>query len=395
MSKILVINAGSSTIKWKVFAQNNLTIIAEGVADRIGIDGVLETKFNGQKHKVEKLLKDHVKGMDALLEQMQSLKIISYISEITSIGHRVVHGGEEFSQSVILNEQNIKKIADLSVLAPLHNPNAVNVIKACLEIFGKDIFQTATFDTSFHTTIPPVNSTYPINANLAEELKIKKYGFHGTSHRYITNKLKEILNKDSVTFINAHIGNGASICAIKDNKSFDTTMGLTPLSGVMMGTRSGDIDPSIIKFIMDNKKISIDEVDAILNKESGMKGVSKISPDMRDILAAIDKNDSQAIFAYKLYVQSAVDVIAKYANKLEHKIDALVFTAGIGENDSYFRKSVVKKLTFDKISIDLKKNKIISDEFRKISNDDSNLDIFVVPTDEELLIAQDNKELKK
>ncbi len=395
MSKILVINAGSSTIKWKVFAQDNLTIIAEGVADRIGIDGILETKFNGEKHKVEQLLKDHVKAMDALLEQMQSLKIISDISEISSIGHRVVHGGEEFSQSVILNEQNIKKIADLSVLAPLHNPNAVSVIKACLEIFGKDIFQTATFDTSFHTTIPSVNSTYPINANLAEELKIKKYGFHGTSHRYITNKLKEILNKDSVTFINAHIGNGASICAIKDNKSFDTTMGLTPLSGVMMGTRSGDIDPSIIKFIMDNKKISIDEVDAILNKESGMKGVSKISPDMRDILAAIDKNDSQAIFAYELYVQSAVDVIAKYANKLEHKIDALVFTAGIGENDSYFRKSVVKKLTFDKISIDFKENKIISDEPRKISNDDSNLDIFVVPTDEELLIAQDNKELKK
>ena len=394
MNKILVINAGSSTIKWKIFIETNLEVVAEGVADRIGIDGLLVTKFQEVKHKVEKTFNNHVEAMQGILVALEELNIISDIAEITSIGHRVVHGGAEFNSSAILSEENISKIKDLSTLAPLHNPNAIKVIKACQEIFG-NIHQSATFDTSFHTSIPAINSTYPINAKIAKELKIKKYGFHGTSHRYITKKLKEIQNKDKVTFINAHIGNGASICAIKDNKSFDTSMGLTPLAGLMMGTRSGDIDPSIIKFIMDNKKMSIDEIDTLLNKESGMKGVSKLSSDMRDIEDAIANGDKQAIFAFDLYVQRAVDIIASYANKLGSKLDAIVFTAGIGENDSHFRSEVVKKLTFDKILIDENINKERSDEHRKISTSDSQVDVYVIPTDEELLIALDNKELKK
>ena len=394
MNKILVINAGSSTIKWKIFIEANLDVVAEGIADRIGIDGLLVTKFDGDKHKVEKTFNNHVEAMQGILVVLEELNVISDISEITSIGHRVVHGGAEFDSSAILSEANISKINELSTLAPLHNPNAVKVIKACQEIFG-NIHQSATFDTSFHTSIPAINSTYPINAKIAEELKIKKYGFHGTSHRYITKKLKEIQNKNKVTFINAHIGNGASICAVKDNKSFDTSMGLTPLAGLMMGTRSGDIDPSIIKFIMDNKKISIDEIDTLLNKESGMKGVSKLSSDMRDIEDAIAKGNKQAIFAFDLYVQRAVDIIASYANKLGNNLDAIVFTAGIGENDSHFRSEVVKKLTFDKILIDENINKERSDEYRKISTPDSQVDVYVIPTDEELLIALDNKELKK
>ncbi len=394
MNKILVINAGSSTIKWKVFAEANLDLIAEGVADRIGIDGLIVTKYNGQKHTEETTLKNHLEGIQGIVNSLKSINIIKDVKEITSIGHRVVHGGAEFKTSAILTEENINKIDELSVLAPLHNPNAVSVIRACTDIFG-EVFQTATFDTSFHTTIPKVNSTYPINKVIADELKIKKYGFHGTSHRYITQALQEILKKDSVTFINAHVGNGASMCAIKDSKSFDTSMGLTPLAGLMMGTRSGDIDPSIIKFIMDNKKMSIDEIDTLLNKESGMKGVSGISSDMRDVEDEIAKGNTDAIFTFELYVQRAVDIIAQYANKLGNQLDALVFTAGIGENDVTFREQVVKKLTFDKIIIDSELNNVRSGKPRLISTPESNVPVYVIPTNEELMIAQDNKELNK
>ena len=394
MEKLLVINAGSSTIKWKIFNLDNLNPIADGVADRIGIDGVLSVDFNDQKEEKKTSLTSHIVAMEEIVKILQDKKIINDLQEIKVIGHRVVHGGEYFTKSALIDEDTIKKIDKLSTLAPLHNPNALKVIKSCMKIWPKAI-ASATFDTSFHSTIPPLNNLYPINLKLAHELKIKKYGFHGTSHRYITDELKKILNQDKVSFISAHIGNGASLCAIKDNLSFDTTMGLTPLAGIMMGTRSGDIDPSIHKFIADNKQMNLDDITNMLNKESGLKGVSGISSDLRDIEKAIQKGDEKALFAFNLYVQKIVDYIANFANKLENNLDAIVFTAGCGENAAHLRDEVIKKLKFDiiKLNKDLNESKIKKQLL--ISSEDSNVKVFVIRTDEELLIAKDAKNFYK
>ena len=390
MEKLLVINAGSSTIKWKIFTLSNVDVVAEGVADRIGIDGVLTLKFNNNKKEMKQNLPDHTEAMDAIVKILQEEKIIEQLDEVKVIGHRVVHGGEHFTKSAMINDDAIAKIDELSTLAPLHNPNALKVIKSCLKIWPQAV-ASAIFDTSFHSTIPPLNNFYPINYQLAKDLKIKKYGFHGTSHRFITNQLQKILNKDQVTFISAHIGNGASLCAVKENKSFDTTMGLTPLAGIMMGTRSGDIDPSIHKFIADNKKMSLDEITNMLNKESGLKGVSGLSPDLRDIEIAMEKGNEQVQFAFDLYVQKIVDYLANFANKLDNNLDAIVFTAGCGENSVMLRDEIVKKLKFDKIKLNKDLNESKIDDYLLISSEDSKVKVFVIRTDEELLIALDAK----
>lgn len=391
--KILVINAGSSTIKWKIFLKENLEVYAEGLADRIFVDGIVQTKFNGEKFSRETTLKNHTEAAREVLKDLVDHKIISDYSEIELVGNRVVQGGDVFSESIILDENKIKTIDELSVLAPLHNPGAVETINAFKNILPHAKL-TATFDTSFHTTIPAINSTYPINQKLAHELKIKKYGMHGTSHRFITMKLEEILGR-KVTFINAHIGNGASLCAVKDSKSFDTSMGLTPLAGVMMGTRCGDIDPSIVKFIMENKHIDVKEVDKILNKESGLKGVSGISQDMRDVLKAAKEGNAQAQFTIDLYASKVADYISMYFNKLGGKIDGIVFTAGVGENSMPVRKAIVDQLHFTKIELDDSKNNGSIGEWAEISSANSNIKVYVIRTDEELLIAKDALELTK
>lgn len=388
MQKILVINAGSSTIKWKLFEKDNLEVIAEGVADRINVDGQIITKFNGKKTEREVNLPTHTEAAVEIIKDLETHKIIEDLSTIKFVGNRVVQGGDVFPKSTIINDKELKQISDLGVLAPLHNPGAVLAIEAFKKILP-DAQYSATFDTSFHTTIPAINNTYPMNQELAKKHKIKRYGAHGTSHRYITLELEKVLDKKNVTFVSMHIGNGASLCAVKESKSFDTSIGLTPLTGIMMGTRSGDIDPSIHKYVVEQEGITVQEFDRILNKESGLKGVSGISQDMRDVTEAALKGNKQAEFAMDLYAQKVADYVATYHNKLGGKIDALVFTAGVGENSSIIRGKIIDKLHFAKIKLDKSKNEAKFDDVNLITTDDSEVKVYIIRTDEELLIAKD------
>jgi len=393
MEKILVVNAGSSTIKWKLLSKEDFSVIAEGLADRIFVDGLIETKYNGEKHKREVPLNNHVDASKEIYKDLTDLNIITDLNEVTNIGYRVVQGGTIFTDTSLVGPKEIKQIDELSHLAPLHNPGAVEAMKAFSKIFV-NAQGSATFDTSFHSTLPAVNYTYPIKQELTKKYGIRKYGMHGTSHKYITEKMKEITGKDKVNFVNLHIGNGASLCAVKDSKSIDTSMGLTPLAGIMMGTRSGDIDPSIHAFVCNNAKITIDEFDTILNKESGLKGVSGISQDMRDIIEAAKGGNEQAKFTIDLYAQKIVDYLAIYLNKIGKDIDGIVFTAGVGENAFLVRKAVVDKINVLNFEIDDKKNEGKIGEYELISTKKS-LPIYVIRTDEELMIAKEAIKVSK
>lgn len=389
MKKILVINAGSSSVKWTLFDKETLNQIANGLAERIGVDGNLILTFKGTKTQKQIDMTNHEEAVKEILNFWKANKVIDNINEIIAIGYRVVHGGNYFTNPIKINDDVLNKIDECSMYAPLHNPGAIAAIKAFIKVLPK-VDMVAHFDTSFHQTIEKVNYSYPINDELVKKLGIRKFGFHGISHHYISEKMKEILKKENVNFVNLHIGNGASLCAIKDNKSIDTTMGLTPLAGVMMGTRSGDIDPSIHEFVMSITKMSIGDFTNILNKESGLLGVSGVSSDLRDIHAAISIGNKQAEFTLNLYVQRVVDYTIAYANKVGKNIDAIVFTAGVGENDYVFRKMVVDKLELLNITIDEEKNMDRNfDQYSEISVKNSKIKVFVVRTNEELMIAKE------
>lgn len=390
--KVLVINAGSSTIKWTMFNKSNLEIIAAGSAERIGIDGLVSMKFNDEKFEKEISLPTHQEAVDEIIKGLKENKVIENIDEVENIGFRVVQGGDFFTETTVIEGDVVDKIEQAAQYAPLHNPGAVTSIRAFEKVMP-NARKTATFDTAFHTTIPAVNSTYAINQKLAKELGIKKYGAHGTSHRYITNKLEEVLGKDKVNAVVCHIGNGASLCAVKDSKSFDTSMGLTPLAGIMMGTRCGDIDPSIHNFIANNKGMTIQEIDDMLHKESGMLGVSGISSDLRDVQEAHEKGDKQATLALKLYAQRIIDYTAQYANKIE-TCDAIVFTAGVGENADRIRRYVVEGLPLLGLTLDNEANTSNrGKECYLISTPESKIPVYVMQTDEELMIAKDALEV--
>ncbi|WP_416738010.1 acetate/propionate family kinase [Mycoplasmopsis meleagridis] len=393
--KILVVNAGSSSIKTQLFEKDTLKVIANGLTERIFLpDGKITIKFNGEIYDDVLELPNHTVAVAETLKMMQNINLINNPEEIEIIGFRVVHGGPYFNQSVILNDEVLKLIDKCSKFAPLHNPGAIQAIEAFKKAMPNAIL-TASFDTSFHSTIPDINSIYPIPYEWTKKYNIKKYGFHGISHNFIKNKIEEILKIKHPNIISLHIGSGASICAIKEGKSFDTSMGFTPLAGIMMGTRSGDIDPSIIEFICENEKITVQEATAALNKKSGLLGVSQFSNDTRDISKAIDEGNYQAKFTNDLFVQKIVNYVAEYANKLENKIDAIVFTAGVGENSPKLRKEVCDKLFFKKINLnEIENNKKIA-EYSLISNPSSEIKIFVIRTNEELMIAQDALKLTK
>lgn len=393
MKKILVINAGSSSVKWTLFDKTSLEQIAAGIAERIGVDGNLVLSFKDEKKQKQVIMPNHDVAVSEILKFWQENNVIENLDEIGGIGYRVVHGGEYFSNPIVIDQDVIAKIEECSMYAPLHNPGAVAAIRAFIKVLP-NIGMVAHFDTSFHQTLERVNYSYPINKDLVKELKIRKFGFHGISHHFITEKMREILGKDSVNFVNLHIGNGASLCAVKNNKSIDTSMGLTPLAGIMMGTRSGDIDPSIHEYVMKRKGISIEKFTSILNKESGMHGVSGVSSDMRDIKKAIDEGNEDARFAYELYVQRIVDYTAAYANKIGNDIQAITFTAGVGENDSTLREQVINKLPLLGIKIDTAKNNDRSfADYQEISTPDSRIKAFVVRTNEELMIAKECNKL--
>ncbi|UUD36040.1 acetate/propionate family kinase [Mycoplasmopsis citelli] len=388
MNKILVINAGSSSIKMSLFEKDTLNVIATGLAERITLPMGNITIKTTQKFEKEVKMENHEVAVEEVYKLMQEINLIKDKNEIEYIGFRVVQGGEFFTKSSKIDDKAIEIIDQCSIYAPLHNPGAVQAMNGFKKVFPNAKL-SANFDTAFHTTIDKVNNTYPIPKQLTEQYKIKRYGAHGISHRYITLKLQEILNKEKVTFINLHIGNGASLCAVKDSKSFDTTMGLTPLAGIMMGTRSGDIDPSIHEFVMKQNGMSISEFTSMLNKESGLLGVSGISSDMRDVTEQAKQGNADAQFAIDLYTQKIADYTAMYFNKLGGKIDAIVFTAGIGENAVAIREKVLSKLHFKNIILDKNANEGKIGEYQLITTSESEIPVYVVRTNEELLIAKD------
>lgn len=389
--KIIAINAGSSSLKFSLFNMDNETVIASGQFERIGIEGsFLTIKFNGEKIVQELDIPDHSVAVSILLDKLTDLEIIKSLYEINGVGHRFVHGKDLFDKSVIINDEVLEQLKSLSTFAPLHNPANILGIEAFRKALP-DAINVAVFDTAFHQSMDEETFIYPVPYRWYEELGVRKYGFHGTSHRYIAIEASKLLGKENFKLISCHIGNGGSICAIKDSKCVDTSMGFTPLAGIMMGTRSGDVDPSIIPYVMEQEGKNAGEVIDDLNRNSGLFGVSERSSDMRDVLQGCEEGDKNSILAKNKYVRRVVDYIAQYYVLLEG-VDAIVFTAGVGEKNTLIRGEICDKLACLGVKIDPEANKIVG-EVVKISSDDSKIDIYVIPTDEELMIARDTLDL--
>ncbi len=389
--KILSVNAGSSSLKFTLFDMKDETVIASGNFERIGIDGSnYFIKYNGEKISEEIELNNHTDAVNALLEKLVALEIIKSLDEIDGIGHRIVSGGNVYSESVVVTDEVIKNIEELKEFAPLHNPAHLLGINAFREVLP-NVPMVCVFDTAFHQSMDEVSYLYPVPYSWYSEYAIRKYGAHGTSHRYIADEVKKILGRDDFKLISCHIGNGGSITAIKDMKCVDTSMGFTPLAGIMMGTRSGDIDPSIIPYVMEKEGMNASEVIDVLNRKSGVLGLSEFSSDMRDLVAKCDEGDHKAIVAKDKYVRRVVDYIAQYYVLLEG-VDVIVFTAGVGENNIPIRREICEKLSCLGVKIDLDLNNKRGETI-KISSDDSKIDVYVIPTDEELMIARDTLKL--
>ena len=391
--KIISINAGSSSLKFSLFEMTDESVLISGAFERIGSDGSCYTiTYNGQKITEEVSLETHTDAVKILLDKLVALEVIRSLDEIKGVGHRIVHGGSKYSESVFVTNQVMDDIEECKDFAPLHNPAHLLGIKAFREVLP-DTPMVVVFDTAFHQTMDEVTYLYPVPYHWCGDYGVRKYGAHGTSHRYITNVVKDILQKEDFKLISCHIGNGGSITAIKNMKCVDTSMGFTPLAGIMMGTRSGDVDPSIIPYVMEKEGKNASEVLDDLNKRSGVFGMSEYSHDLRDIVSKCEGNDPKAILAKDKYVRRIVDYISQYYVLLEG-CDLIVFTAGVGENNSVIRKEVCEKLACLGVEIDLEKN-AVRGETQKISTDQSKIDVYVIPTDEELMIARDTLELIK
>ena len=389
--KIMSINAGSSSLKFSLFNMDNEEVIASGLFERIGIDQSAYTiKYNGEKIKQEVDLPDHSVAVSILLEKLVELGIIKSLDEINGVGHRVVSGGDKYSESILVTDKVVQDIIELKDYAPLHNPAHVLGINAFREALP-EVPMSVVFDTAFHQTMDPVSYLYPVPYSWYENYKVRKYGAHGTSHRYIALSIAEELKRDDLKVISCHLGNGGSITAIKDGKCVDTSMGFTPLAGIMMGTRSGDIDPSIIPFVMEKEGKNAGEIIDDLNKKSGFLGLSGISSDSRDIEDGIAAGNEKCRLAQDKYIRTVVDHIAKYYVLLGG-CDVLCFTAGIGENSKSIRAQIVEKLACLGFKLDAEANDVRG-EFRKISAEDSSSLIYIIPTDEELMIARDTLNL--
>lgn len=391
--KILTVNAGSSSLKFNCIELPSEKELISGYFEKIGMDGSFyNIKINGEKTKKEVELSNHNDAVRYLKEELLNNGIVSSLEEIDGVGHRLVHGGDKFKDSVLLTEEVIKECEKFNDLAPLHNP----AMLSCIRAFQSEMPKTpmvGVFDTSFHQTIPEINYLYSVPFSWYQEYGIRKYGFHGTSHKFITKTMQKILGKDSINIINCHIGSGGSICCIKDSKSIDTTMGFSPNAGLMMGTRSGDIDYSIIPFYMNKTGKNINEVDTILNKKSGLLGINGKYSDHRDIENGMAEGDKMCTLANDMYVNRIVGYIAKYFVELDGKVDALVFTAGLGENAREFRENIIEKLSSLGIYIDKEENNKIAGYLDKsegiISTRESSVPVYVIPTNEELMIALD------
>lgn len=393
--KILVINCGSSSLKYQLIDASNEVTAASGICERIGLDGLFSYKAEGKdKIKFEASMPDHKAAIKIVLDQLQDKEhgVIESLKEIGAVGHRVVHGGERFSKSILITDELLKEVEACNELAPLHNPANLIGINACKELIP-GVPMVAVFDTAFHQTLEPKAYLYGIPYEYYTKYGIRRYGFHGTSHRYVSQRAANILGKDikDLKIIVCHLGNGASVCAVNGGKSVDTSMGFTPLEGLIMGTRSGDIDPAIIEFIAEKEKLNIKEVMNILNKESGVKGLSQVSSDFRDLDDARDAGNNQAALTLDIFRYHVAKYIGAYAAAM-NGVDIIVFTAGLGENDPLTRSDVCKYLTYLGVEFDDEVNDFRGKE-RTISKPESKVTVMAIPTNEELMIARDTVEL--
>ena len=396
--KTLVINCGSSSLKYQLIDMSTEECMVQGLVERIGIEGsVLTQKVEGKdKYVINTEIKNHKDAIKLVLEALIDPVhgVIKSMDEISAVGHRVVHGGEKYSDSVLINDEVLQSIKDCIVLAPLHNPPNVIGIEACKELMPNTPM-VAVFDTAFHQTMPKHSYICPLPYDLYQKYGIRKYGFHGTSHKYVSNKVAKVMGKDikDLKIVTCHLGNGCSLAAVKNGKSVDTSMGFTPLAGVMMGTRSGSIDPSVISFLIEQHGYTIEQVDELLNKKSGVLGISGVSSDFRDVLAAGEAGNERAKLALEIFYYKVRTQIAAYAGAMGG-IDVIVFTAGIGENSAITRKEILNGLEFFGFTLNEEKNELRG-EIQEISNEGSRVKEYVVPTNEELMIARDTAKLVK
>jgi len=390
--KVLSVNAGSSSLKFTLFEMPAEKELISGLFEKIGGDSFYTIKIMEKKIRKGKALPTHKTAFEYVVKELLENNIIKDLAEIKGIGHRMVHGGTYFHQTVLASDKNLKRVESLSPLAPLHNPPAIIGVRSAKEVFPKAV-QTLVFDTAFHQTMSDTEYMYPVPYEWYEKHNVRKYGFHGTSHQYVSLRTNALLGRSDTRLITCHLGNGCSISAIKDGKCVDTSLGMTPNAGLMMGTRSGDIDVMILPYMMKELGKTADEIGDILNKESGLLGVSGHSNDARDIDAAIEKGCKKSALARKMFIKRVVEHIAKYYVTLGGA-DAIIFTAGIGENDAVIRKSIIDSLACLGIKIDANLNNTRGHE-TKISTNDSKVAVYIIPTNEELMIAADTYSIIK
>ena len=396
MTKTIAINAGSSSLKWQLYQMPEEKVLAKGLIERIGLkDSVSTVKFDGRSEEQVLDIENHTLAVKILLDDLIRFNIIKTYDEITGVGHRVVAGGEYFKESTVVEGDVLEKIEELGLLAPLHNPANAAGIRAFKELLPY-ITSVAVFDTSFHTTMPEKAYRYPLPTKYYTENKVRKYGAHGTSHQYVAQEAAKLLGRplEELKLITCHIGNGASITAVKGGQSIDTSMGFTPLAGVMMGTRTGDIDPAIIPYLMEHTDDfkTPDDISRVLNRESGLQAVSGLSSDMRDVQNGVNEGNHDAILAFEMYVDRIQKYIGQYLAVL-NGADAIIFTAGVGENATLVREKVISGISWFGCDVDPEKN--VFGVTGDISTEAAKIRVLVIPTDEELVIARDVERLKK
>ena len=395
MSKVMAVNAGSSSLKFKLFQMPEEKVLTDGVVERIGMDDAIFTiRVNGEKHSHVEPIKDHQQAVDMLLKALVDYKIVEKLDEIDAVGHRVLHGGEKYSDSAVVTPEVAQDILDMKDLGPLHMPANYIGYKAFAKALP-NVKHVTVYDTAFHLTMKPETFLYPIPLEYYEKYKARRYGFHGTSHKYVSEYFAKLVGKEpsEVNVITCHLGNGASLAAVKGGKCINTSMGFTPLAGIMMGGRSGDIDPSLIPYLMEKTGMDAKQLIDTLNKKSGMLGISGVSSDARDVDKAYKEGNERAILTRKMYAQRVALFIGSYFVQLGH-VDGIVFTAGLGENDASVREEICDLLTEALgVKIDKEYNKTVHGTVGKISTDDSKIQVWVIPTNEELVIARDTVRL--
>ena len=393
--KVLVLNCGSSSIKYQLIDMENENLMAKGYLEKIGLpDSFLTHTVNGEKHKIEQVIENHEEGIKLVLSQLTHPEygVIKSFDEIGAIGHRLAHGGDKISEPTLIDENVINVLKEFTPLAPLHNPAEIVGVEACKKVLP-DVPMVGVFDTAFNQTIPEKAYMYAIPYEYYEKYGIRKYGFHGTSYKFVSKRVAEIMDKplEDLKIVSCHLGQGASVCAINGGKAVDNSLGFTSLAGLPMGTRCGDIDPSIVTFLMKKENLTTEQMDKILNKESGVLGISGLTPDIRDIEKAASEGNKRAEIALKAYDLNIAQYIAKYAVSMGG-VDVIAFTAGVGENQTNRRREICKKLEFLGVKLDESRNEVRGEE-KEISSDDSLIKVYVIPTNEELVIARDTKEL--